>query len=461
MDKQTKFFYQSQEEKDARRQKVMDWLSEPGNNFCTLPYAHMAVESNGAIRPCCMGKPLDLNIKGLTIQEAFNHPVRKEFIESFERNEQHPNCNVCWKDKVNRFNTRLKFSTNDEIIEYTESIMLGEEAKAGLKWLEIKPGNRCNLKCRICGVHNSSQWTKDYFAMTEYMNSDHVDYVPKKFKDSAEYKYTQSCEWIDSEEFWNYISGLDELNLLHFMGGEPFMVPEHFTMLRKLVDDPNVNTKKIKLRYNTNGTYWPTEEQFEIWEKFRRVQLLLSVDDVGKRFEYQRKLANWDEVRENLINYRKLAENSWREDEGIRKYSAFLDPTVNVYNIWNLGEIAEEFEKLGYEMDANQNHFVTGGWNDCRILPQNIKDAINERHKDCDNPWVATSLEYMNTPQITHDFHSITLFYKTMMYQDHLRGERFVDLWPEYYHLMTPHIDWSKINQHGNFKETKYEQKNI
>lgn len=456
-----KFYSLDPDEKRRRRDKVMEWLAEPGNNFCTMPYVHMAIEANGAIRPCCMGKPLDLNIDGLSIQEAFNHPTRKEFVESFDRNEQPANCNACWKDEVNRYNARLKFSTNDEIIQYTEKVMNGEKPEPNLQWLEIKPGNRCNLKCRICGVHNSSQWTKDYFSMAEYMKSEEDDFKPTKFKDSEQYKYTQTCEWIDNEDFWNDIQGLDELNMLHFMGGEPFMVPEHFTLLRKMIENPAINTKNIKLRYNTNGTYWPTTEQFEIWEEFYRIELLLSVDDVGAKFEYQRKQANWDEVRENLIKYKRLQKNSWRENEQVRKYNCRIDPTVNIYNIWDIGKLSEEFAELGYEMDELQNHFVTGGWNDCRVLPQNIKDIITEKHKDYTNGWVVEAIKYLNTPKIKHPFHNITLFYKTMMYQDHLRNERFVDLWPDLYHLITPHIDWSKINQYGNFKETKYEQKNI
>ena len=63
-----------------------------------MPHAHMAIEANGQVRPCCMGKPLDINVSGKTIGEAFTHKERSDFVDSFDRNEQHSACNVCWQD---------------------------------------------------------------------------------------------------------------------------------------------------------------------------------------------------------------------------------------------------------------------------------------------------------------------------------------------------------------------------
>ena len=79
--------------KQIRRDKVREWLMQPNNNFCSLPYAHMAIEANGAIH-CCMGKPPDVNISGGTIADAFTSKVRPEFVDSFDRNEQHESQNM-------------------------------------------------------------------------------------------------------------------------------------------------------------------------------------------------------------------------------------------------------------------------------------------------------------------------------------------------------------------------------
>ena len=73
--------------------------------------------------------------------------------------------------------------------------------------------------------------------MTEFMRAEMPSFKAKAFKDSDEYKYTQQCEWIDEPQIWKDIEGLDELTMIHFMGGEPFMVPEHFRLLQRLIDD--------------------------------------------------------------------------------------------------------------------------------------------------------------------------------------------------------------------------------
>ena len=456
----SKFFQLPSEEKNARRERAREWLMKPGNNFCSMPYSHMAIESNGDIRPCCMGKPLDINMSGKTINEAFTSKVRSDFVDAFDRNEKPKECNVCWFDPLNKFNTRIKFSSTDEMMPITEAVMNGEKPKRSLRWLEVKPGNRCNLKCRICGVHNSSMWTKDYHAMTQYMQSELEEYVPTPFKQSHEYRYTQQCEWIDEPQVWKDIQGLESISMIHFMGGEPFMVPEHFQLIENLVADPNIDISKTMIRYNTNGTYFPTEEQIELWKNFHRIQFLISIDDIGPRFEYQRKLAKWEVAKQNLLDFRKLARQCWSEEKEVWQFAAIIDPTISMFNIWNVGEVCDGFTELGFPPDIDMNHFVTGGWNDCRVMPKPIKEIITERHKNHPSAWVAQALRYMNQDPLPNKLHDITLFYKTMMFQDARRKERFVDLWPELYHLITPYIDWSKINQFGELKETKYEQKN-
>ena len=132
-----------------------------------------------------------------------------------------------------------------------------------LKWLEVKPGNRCNLKCRICGVHNSSQWTKDAAAIENLKR--HHSY-PIKFKDSEAFATTKESDWIDDPEFWVNLKGFEKIHYLHFMGGEPFMVPEHFKILERMVADPTIDCSTIDLGYNTNGTYFPTPDNISYTE---------------------------------------------------------------------------------------------------------------------------------------------------------------------------------------------------
>jgi len=438
-----------------RRETITDWLLEEGNNFCAMPYVHMAVESNGDIKPCCVGSSLKntagevLNINGKTIDQALNDPTRHKFVASFDSNHKHPACKVCWGDN-NKFLNRIKFSLQDQVIDYTESIMNGADRNRQLMWLEIKPGNRCNLKCRICGVHNSSSWTKDAYQLNRHMSHYNIengfvtdDKKIKKhpivpYKQSPEIALTKQCEWIDQESFWTDINGFEEIKLIHFMGGEPFMVPEHFQMLEEMIAR-GMDTSKISIRYNTNGTYYPNPKQIDILQQFSQIQVLLSIDDIGKRFEYQRNLAVWDQVRENLVKFFEARETM--------NWQCNLDPTVSMYNVWYIEEIEEEFNKIGFVCHVNR-HFVNQHRNDCRYMPEAVKQKVLAKYKDSTSPWVQSVVEYLElSPPVLPDdteygvdqeFHN---FWAGNNYIDYIRKEKFAEVFPEWYSLLGFHLN--------------------
>lgn len=389
-------------------EKVREWLLQPGNNFCALPFTHMAIEANGDIRPCCMGDQFEnLNIRNKTIQQVYNDPKRLQFVDSFRRNEQHPACHQCWKDPE----IRTTFSTSIHVLDITRQAMFGKTPKHELKWLEIKPGNRCNLKCRICGVHNSSSWTKDAAALDN-----------QKFKDSDAFKYTQSCDWIDDPKFWNDLNQLESIEYLHFMGGEPFMVPEHFQLIQALIDNPSIDTSKITIGYNTNATYFPSEENIELYNNFKQVTFALSIDDIDERFNYQRKLADWEEVKSNLVNFQQLNKN---------KYFVHLDPTISLFNIFYLDEICTEFNNLGFYSFAHHRHFVNSGYYAIHILPERIKNIIMEKYKDINNLWITRAIDYMNSQPSDNALWE--KFKNNTNKLDSLRKEKFQNTFKEFY----------------------------
>lgn len=434
---------------DGHDKEAMEWLVQPGNNFCALPYVHMAIEANGDVRPCCMGEQFEdadgnrINVNNMSIGEAINHPVRQEFIDAFDRNEQHPACKACWRDTNDKNISRVRFSTNVGALEYTIKVMNGMERKRQLKWLEVKPGNRCNLKCRICGIHNSSLWTKDEFEvnMNPYYHAKQRGDM--KFKQSPEYEYTKSCEWIDQEDFWRKIDGLEEVQVLHFMGGEPFMVPEHFQLLQQLIDRPDIDCRKIIVRYNTNGTTYPTEEQIDILKQFKFTHFQISIDDIGKRFEYQRKGGEWSQVEENI--------NKFMDNRHIRSlhgpfrggaWRVTLDPTISSFNVWYMEEFEEWAKGLEQEFNDRTFHVVKNGPNNMRNLPEAVKEKVREKYKDTTSSWIKTNLAYMDGDQHFNEGDTFRFFKIKTDIVDKLRDEKFSDVFPEWYEILRDYGDF-------------------
>ena len=399
-----------------KKKQVQDWLVKEGHGYCSMPYTHMAVESNGDVRPCCVGKPFkDLNINNKSIGETFNHHTRQKFVETFNQNKKSSLCNACWVDS-SKFSNRVKFSTMPETLEQTYKAMQGDDEgrQQHLKWLEIKPGNRCNLKCRICGIHNSSQWTKETY---EYRFDRGL--TDKKFKDSREFKYTSSCDWVDNDGFWQDINSFKEISTIHFMGGEPFMVPEHFKMLQAIIDS-DIDANEITIRYNTNGTYFPTLKQLKIWRHFKKIKLSLSIDDIGERFEYQRKLAVWKEVKENLKKYCKLRYHYAKNGSNVEP---LLDPTVSIFNIWHIDKIEKGFNNLGYSISSEQKHFASHGNFDPRILPQPIKDKLIKKY-EYHTHWQHNIAQFLRTKN-PNKSDTIEKMLSSIFYFDNARKENF------------------------------------
>lgn len=405
---------------EKKREIVSNWLSAEGNNFCAMPYIHLAIEGNGAILPCCMGSPITdvdgklLHIGGSTIDSVFNSDSRRVMIQSFDQNQQYANCKHCWTQSDKLMSSRVKYSVSPYAIDFTYTVMNGYNPSPKLTWLEIKPGNRCNLKCRICGVHNSSSWAADTAKL----------YHPETpYKQTETYKYMKQCEWINSDTVWSDVSGLSSLECIHIMGGEPFMIHEHFEFLQRYVDQ--YDTSKVTLWYNTNGTFNIPDRYLNIFEKMKRVQLSISIDDVGKRFEYQRKNANWNETIGVVNNLFSLKMNN---------VNVVLDPTVSIYNLYYLDEFITVTQDLGWGHHMSPSHFVDGNQapNNIRTLSltqkKHIVDHLNTS-KHFNSKLIQNSIAFMSEDQWSIDVEmKRTNLIKKL---DSMRSERFDVIFPE------------------------------
>ena len=69
------------------------------NTTCILPFVHLYSEPKGEMKPCCIASGFDepLNLKTLTIEEAFNSPQMKELRKDMLEGKRNKVCDVCYK----------------------------------------------------------------------------------------------------------------------------------------------------------------------------------------------------------------------------------------------------------------------------------------------------------------------------------------------------------------------------
>jgi len=121
---------------------------------------------------------------------------------------------------------------------------------------------------------------------------------------------------------------LPNIKYFEFTGGEPFLIEQHFELLRYAVEHDYA--KNIEIHYNTNGTVFP--EQAELWANFKHVEIAFSIDNVGARFEYERYGADWDLVQENIAKFTAMRS---------KKISTQLCTTMNIQNVYYLPELCD------------------------------------------------------------------------------------------------------------------------
>jgi MoaA/NifB/PqqE/SkfB family radical SAM enzyme len=348
-------------------------MNIPHDKFCVLPWVSLEASPIGTVRPCCLADDelVDDSGKKFSLLSADfasiqNSQAMTRLREEFLAGKKPQTCRKCWnEERAGRTSKRMH--TLDRMKHMGITSEWTADAKP-LMFLDLKLGNICNLKCRICGSWSSSQFA------TEELNDMHPDEDKKK---SFPYQMLRAGAWPrENQSFWAEIDQcLDHIRYIEFTGGEPFMIKEHFQMLQGIVDRGIAH--QVEIHYNTNGTHYP-EEAEAIWRHFKTVEVAFSIDDVGERFEYQRTNADWAVVLDNLTSFQYL--QSQMPNLRLQCCS-----TVNVFNVRYIDQLAQwivlqKFDFVYWNMMHDAWYFSIA------TLPDSAKAAITEHLRSADVP---------------------------------------------------------------------------
>lgn len=394
-------------------------MNVPHDKFCVLPWISLETSPVGTVRPCCLaideivddtGNKFKLN--QASFQEIQNSKHMRGLREQFLNGEQPQTCERCWsEERAGRTSKRMH--SLDRLKHMGISDDWTTDAKP-LMFLDLKLGNICNLKCRICGSWSSSQFAAEELAFI----SDR-----EEKKTSFHYQMLRDGAWPrESEQFWAQLdSAMSEVRYIEFTGGEPFMIREHFDLLKKLIQRNYAH--QIEIHYNTNGTQYP-EDAEEIWQYFKHVEVAFSIDDVGSRFEYQRTNAVWSEVCNNIARFRDMRDRNLN-------MSLQVCCTVNVFNVMYLEAVAQwidtqDFDFVYWNMLHDARHFSIN------TLPKHTKviianQLINAKVNDTTREQLNHIVDFMNN----HDSSDGQLLKQQIDLVDRRRNENFAETFPE------------------------------
>jgi MoaA/NifB/PqqE/SkfB family radical SAM enzyme len=367
----------------------------PHDKFCVLPWVSIEASPIGTVRPCCLaddeiidnnGNKFELSTADFADIQNSNHmrSLREQFLDG----QKPQTCRKCWNEERSG-RTSKRMHTLDRLKHVLKDQEWTTDAKS-LMFLDLKLGNICNLKCRICGSWSSSQFA------TEEINQ-----LPREEqKSSHAYQMLRAGAWPrENTQFWQQIdSVLTDIRYIEFTGGEPFMIDEHFDMLQGIVDRGIAH--QVEIHYNTNGTQYPARGE-AIWRHFKTVEIAFSIDDIGARFEYQRTNADWAVVLDNITSFQYLQTQ-------MPNLQLQCCSTVNVFNVRYIDELAHWVASQNFDF-VYWNIMHDAWYFSIATLPDTAKAAITEHLQSADVPLQYREefdriMAFMNTGASTDGF---------------------------------------------------------
>ena len=292
------------------------------SNICHLPWTSLETTPLGYYRPCCLYKEEikdkngeKLNVHSHTVDDVMNSVTMTELRKQFLNGEKPAGCESCWKEEESgkvskRMHMWYKAGGMGQI-HIQKNIV-------NLRFIDLKLGNICNLKCRICSPHSSSQWSNEMAKLQPYAKKKWTEYNKQGAWPRQKNTFLKHIEEV-----------LEYIRFFEITGGEPLMIQEQFDVLQKCIDKGYA--KNIEVHYNTNGTHYPEYAVKEIWPHFKRVEIAFSIDDIKERFEYQRHPAKWEAVNENILKFK---------NSNLKNLSTQICTTISIFNVMYIDELA-------------------------------------------------------------------------------------------------------------------------
>ena len=324
--------------------------------FCVVPFVSQMVDTSGTINLCCVATDhalKDIDGKNFHVsKDKMNNVWNSKHMQIYRKymmeGKKLPNCQGCYKsEELGKTSTRQLMNAEwkdklgsrgvrQRVIEALKNDYQLDDSKP--VYLDLRLGNICNLKCRMCNPYNSTAISKEHFDLIEDDFSYRMIYL-RTHSNSAEFLKRMS-NWYESDFFWDQIIELiPNLKKVYLTGGEPTLIKQNYKFMEKIIEE-GLN-KEIELFFSINVTN-VTEKFLNLISKFEKVQINCSIDAIGKYNDYIRKNSNWDEID---TNFKKLCK--------IKNLRLFITPTVQVYNILHLHEILYYVEECRKEFKKN------------------------------------------------------------------------------------------------------------
>ena len=293
------------------------------DNFCIMPFVHAFVTPT-KITPCCAYTgELQINSK----EQYWHSEQLKNIRQNFLDDKQDRGCWDCW-DKEKRGYSSLRQHSNQIYEKHIQEVKEGKIHDTPF-YLDLRLGNLCNLKCRMCVSEWSSQIADEILKNPdENWGEDKPDKKLIELDDDT-------CESLDN---W-----IPYVKRVFMTGGEPTIIKRNLDYIQRIIETGH--SKNIDLIFTTNATN-VNKDFLKVVKDFNNVHFSVSIDGTGDLANYIRFPSNWEKVKENLYTI------------GQNNVGIALNTTVQWLNMTRLDEMFKFVEEY---IASNPKQFA-GVW---------------------------------------------------------------------------------------------------
>lgn len=315
-------------------------LFKKNKNFCSVPWTTFELYTNGDIKTCSYGKTILGNINEKSIEEILKDDkilqIKKDMLNDVSNN----NCVKCQnrnieEEKFEYLKGHYNHLVKNEDIDYTDI------ENFDMRFIDLHWSNICNLRCVMCNPKQSSLIAKD------------LDVVVPKIHDNNIQSVINMV-----------VKNQNKLKEIYLSGGEPFFIPHNLNLLDLL------DNKNVPLRINTNMNWGQNNKLYKLLKTFANVQLTVSADALGDKFEYIRNGGSWKTFIQNI--------------EMIKKETNFrlrLNTIFSVINAQDVDKLIQYFYNTLKITDITINVLYNPKEIDSRNYPESKKVKIINKLK--------------------------------------------------------------------------------
>jgi sulfatase maturation enzyme AslB (radical SAM superfamily) len=320
----------------------------------------MATNASGNLRVCCNSTPgknyvtrpngRPYKISDPDASDYWNSPVLTNIREQFLAGKRPEMCERCFREEDAGIRSARQSWNSSWYQEQDYSAI----AEPHIKYFDIRLGNLCNLKCRMCNPFASNQWIDEWNLVERALPVEEAERLKK-------------MDWFEGDQTWDNIFKYAEyIEEIYLTGGEPTLAISQYRLFDRLIEAGLA--RKIRLKYNTNMTNIP-QKMVDYWQHFKRIKINASIDAVGDLNRYIRYPTAWSSVEKNLKIFKQM-----RDED---RCNLQVHVTVQVYNVLYLDKL---FDYL-YDLDITDiylNILNHPRYLNIRCLPEHLKKQVND-----------------------------------------------------------------------------------